>query len=191
MKNIVRINKKDLVNIVESTINELMDEITAYHGSNADFEHFDLAYMGTGAGNQSYGYGVYLTTKPQGTQSYGKNQYTVEVPDDKKRYIIADKFYPPSFLNKVKSKLYKLILTKDDTYKGSERELMQDLNDTFNDIDGISLYGSIETYLGSDKKTSEFLYSMGFIGLKYRIGEYENIVMFNPKDIKMVNRKIG
>lgn len=191
MKNIVRINKKDLVNIVESTINELMDEITAYHGSNADFEHFDLAYMGTGAGNQSYGYGVYLTTKPQGTQSYGKNQYTVEVPDDKKRYIIADKFYPLSFLNKVKSKLYKLILTKDDTYKGSERELMQDLNDTFNDIDGISLYGSIETYLGSDKETSEFLYSMGFIGLKYRIGEYENIVMFNPKDIKMVNRKIG
>lgn len=191
MNNIVRINKKDLVNIVESTINELMDEITAYHGTNADFEHFDLAYMGTGAGNQSYGYGVYLTTKPQGTQSYGKNVYTVEVPDDKKRYIIADKFYPPSFLNKVKSKLYKFILAKDDTYKGSERELMQDLNDTFNDIDGISLYGSIETYLGSDKKTSEFLYSMGFIGLKYRIGEYENIVMFNPKDIKMVNRKIG
>lgn len=52
-------------------------------------------------------------------------------------------------------------------------------------------YVDIETYLGSDKRTSEFLYSMGFIGLKYRNGKYENVVMFNPKDIKIINKKLG
>lgn len=191
MANTLKVTRKILENIVENTINEVMNEITAYHGTDANFDNFDLAYMGTGAGKQDYGYGIYLSILPDGTQQYGKNAYTVEIPSDNKKYLIADKVYSPSFVNKLKNKLYQLIITQDDTYKGAEKELIQDLNITFNDINGNNIYGSIETYLGSDKRTSEFLYSMGFIGLKYRNGKYENVVMFNPKDIKIINKKLG
>lgn len=191
MANTLKLTRKRLENIVEATINEVMNEITAYHGTDANFDDFDLAYISTGSGNQDYGYGIYLSILPDGAQYYGKNKYTVEIPSDNKKYLIADKFYSPTLLNKIKNKLYKIILAKDDTYKGSERELMQDLNYTFVDNNGIGLYGSIESYLGSDKETSEFLYSLGFIGMKYNINKYENVVMFNPKDIKIINKEIN
>jgi hypothetical protein len=32
-----------------------------YHGSDAVFDHFDLAMAGTGDGKNKYGYGIYLT----------------------------------------------------------------------------------------------------------------------------------
>jgi hypothetical protein len=140
MANTLKVTRKILENIVENTINEVMNEITAYHGTDANFDNFDLAYMGTGAGKQDYGYGIYLSILPDGTQQYGKNAYTVEIPSDNKKYLIADKVYSPSFVNKLKNKLYQLIITQDDTYKGAEKELMQDLNITFNDIDGTSTY---------------------------------------------------
>lgn len=181
-------DNKKFKNILENTINELVDEITAYHGTDADFDNFDLAYMGSGTGKQDFGYGIYLTLYSGGTQFYGKKLYTVEIPSNNRKYLIASKFYPQSIINVIKLKLYNIILKKDDSYKGAEKELWQDMTDAFNDMDGISLYGTIETYLGSDKETSELLYSMGFIGLKYNNSTVENVVMFNPKDIKIVNK---
>ena len=103
MAKTLKVTRKVLENIVESTINEVMDEITAYHGTDANFDNFDLAYMGTGAGKQDYGYGIYLSFAPNGTQYYGKNSYTVEIPSDNKKYIIGDKVYSPAFLNKIKN----------------------------------------------------------------------------------------
>ena len=37
------------------------DYITAYHGSGADFDEFDIKKIGTGEGMQAYGRGLYLT----------------------------------------------------------------------------------------------------------------------------------
>jgi hypothetical protein len=42
----------------------------AYHGSPWRFDQFDLAYVGTGEGFQTYGVGVYLAEKPEGARAY-------------------------------------------------------------------------------------------------------------------------
>lgn len=177
--------------MIKNIIREAIEEVVAYHGSNADFDDFDLAYINTGAKSQDYGYGVYLSMRPDATSTYGKNHYTVEISSDKKKYLYADKVYPKSILQRIKIKLYKYIMKHDDAYQGAEKDLAQDLNDAFHDMDGLGISATIESYIGSDKETSEFLYSMGFIGLKYNIGEYECVVMFNPKDVLMVDKKIG
>lgn len=44
--------------------------ITAWHGSPATFEKFDLGKIGSGAGNEYYGRGVYFTESPELAKSY-------------------------------------------------------------------------------------------------------------------------
>jgi hypothetical protein len=39
--------------------------ITAYHGTAAKFDQFDAAKIGTGEGNQAFGYGLYFTENPR------------------------------------------------------------------------------------------------------------------------------
>lgn len=96
------------------------------------------------------------------------------------------------YINKVKNLLYNYILQhdEDEMYKGCEGEFMQELNSSFQPMNGLSLYGTISTYLGSDKEASEFCYKyLKKIGLKHHSNEIVNIVMFNPKDIKIIERK--
>lgn len=52
--------------MVKSAVNKIIaenrqDELTAWHGSAADFDNFDLNFIGTGEGTQAYGYGVYVS----------------------------------------------------------------------------------------------------------------------------------
>ena len=44
--------------------------IAAYHGSGADFEKFDLSFIGTGEGAQAYGHGIYVTTRKGIAKNY-------------------------------------------------------------------------------------------------------------------------
>lgn len=176
--------------LINRIVKRVIKEATAYHGSDADFSDFDLAFVNTGAKNQAYGYGVYLSYMEDGIVGYGKNKYIVEIPSDDKKYIEGDKYYKSNFLKNIQKKLYNAILKYDDTYTGSERELWQDLNSSFeNEINGELLYGTIESYFGSDKYAAELLYSWGFIGLRYDNNGYKNVVMFNPKDIKIIKRE--
>jgi hypothetical protein len=52
--------KKYIVKIKRPN-NPLAQGIVTYHGSGAGFSKFDLAYVGTGEGQQIYGYGLYST----------------------------------------------------------------------------------------------------------------------------------
>ena len=46
---------------------------TAFHGSPHDFESFDSSKIGTGEGNQAYGYGLYYASAREVAESYRKN----------------------------------------------------------------------------------------------------------------------
>lgn len=64
-----------------STIQEKTDEQTgrqvlfskAYHGTGADFDRFDHSFMGTGEGNQAYGWGTYVSTNRETGEAYAVN----------------------------------------------------------------------------------------------------------------------
>ena len=63
-----------------STIQEKTDEQTgrqvlfskAYHGTGADFDRFDHSFMGTGEGNQAYGWGTYVSTNRETGLAYAR-----------------------------------------------------------------------------------------------------------------------
>ena len=63
-----------------STIREKTDEQTgrqvlfskAYHGTGADFDRFDHSFMGTGEGNQAYGWGTYVSTNRETGLAYAR-----------------------------------------------------------------------------------------------------------------------
>ena len=74
----------------------IMREAVAYHGSPHNFDEFSLSKIGTGEGNHSFGYGLYLTDSKDVARPYtrfldktGKeipsttgHVYTTDIPDD-------------------------------------------------------------------------------------------------------------
>ena len=63
--------------------------ITAWHGSPFKFDKFDLSKVGTGAGNEYYGRGVYFTESPELAKSYAmpdslENMFADKVAKDLK-----------------------------------------------------------------------------------------------------------
>lgn len=190
----LKLNKKELYSLVENVTKKVLKEIEAYHYSNADFNEFDIAYVNSGNKMQAFGYGIYLSLTDDGAKPYGKNKYIVKIPNNDRKYLNGNKIYNKNFLNKIKNALFKHIIKINDSYKGVENELYDELGYAFdNEMNGLDISGTIETYLGSDKETSEFLYSLGFIGIKFTDEKTNitNVVMYNPKDIKIINKNIN
>lgn len=62
----ISISRNDIMEMVKKSIKRILSEnieteLQAWHGSQADFNNFDMSFMGTGEGNQTYGWGIYLT----------------------------------------------------------------------------------------------------------------------------------
>lgn len=194
MKNTYKLTEDKLYQLIENTVRKFIkeiDETTVYHNSEADFNEFDLAYVNTGTKNQAYGWGIYLSYTPEGAEYYGSKQYTVEIPSEDKKYLFADKEYSRSFMSKIIKRLYKRLMSDEyGGYKSAAQETWAELQYMYEVTDGLNIYGTISSYLGSDKAASEFLYSLGIIGLRFNATDTdENVVMFNPKDIKILNKK--
>lgn len=61
-RNFVNRNKQTQFEGMEVSKRQLQDEeLTAYHGSPHSFDKFSTQYIGTGEGNQSFGWGLYFT----------------------------------------------------------------------------------------------------------------------------------
>ena len=166
---------------------------TAYHGSGANFDKFNTSeYEMSGEGSMAFGYGVYVSNSESIAKSYAgrqgeRNLYKVEIPD--RNYISWDKTVSKSQKENVKNELYKKLIEED--YKGAEKEIFTELNTAFGDeLDGKYLYGTVSSYIGSDKETSRFFKDIGFSGIQYPAGTPENAVnyvIFDDNDIKIKN----
>ncbi len=165
----------------------------AYHGSSANFDNFNTSEYGlSGDGAMAFGYGVYVSNSETIARSYAgiqgeRNLYTVEIPDGD--YIIWNKTVSKLQKEKVKNELYENLIKED--YKGVEKEISTELNNVFSeDFDGRNLYGTISSYIGSDKETSKFFKDIGFSGIEYPAGtpkNADNYVIFDDNDIKIKN----
>lgn len=183
-------------------LHEVIDELELYHGSpkQDSFDNFDIAYLSTGWGQQAYGYGFYLTNSEEAAKSYagGGWLYKVEVPNGK--YLS----YKSVSMN-VKYKIAKAFFhyyTQEYEY-GKEAYPDEESRRYYWDEecryildcdDGGSVYGTISSLIGSDKDASEFLYKLGFKGLRFEGNNSEtgdkflNYVIFNPNDIKILEK---
>lgn len=166
---------------------------TAYHGSGANFDKFNISEYGmSGEGSMAFGYGVYVSNSESIAKSYAgrqgeRNLYTVEIPDG--NYISWEKTVSKTQKENVKNELYKKLIEED--YKGAEKEIFTELNAVFGDeLDGKYLYGTVSSYIGSDKETSRFFKDIGYSGIQYPAGTPENAVnyvIFDDNDIKIKN----
>ena len=166
---------------------------SAYHGSSANFDKFNTSEYGlSGDGAMAFGYGVYVSNSETIARSYAgiqgeRNLYTVEIPDGD--YIIWNKTVSKLQKEKVKNELYENLIKED--YKGVEKQISTELNNVFSEeFDGKKLYGTISSYIGSDKETSRFFKNIGYSGIQYPAGTPENAVnyvIFDDNDIKIKN----
>ena len=178
-------------------VNESLDELDLYHGTNADFDKFDENFYLTGIGEMTYGWGVYLSNSINTAKEYGPGGQimTVEVPDGK---YLDSRRISKSEASKIAHAFYKFFLSSEhgQVYKGSEKEFWDyECSCLENVPDGSYLYGTISTFLGSDKEASEWLHSIGYVGLRFpghnsNTGEkFMNYVIFDANDVKIIKKE--
>ena len=184
--------------LIRRAILESIDELDLYHGSQADFSEFDLAYLGSGWGQQAYGYGVYLIDNPQGAREYARGGlvYTAKVPNGP---YLSYKGISRASAMKIAKDFFKYYTTENEygkeAYKGYEREFWNEECKYLCDCQtGGDIYGTIASLLGDDKETSIFLYREGYKGIKWIDVTADgtkntNYVVFNPKDITILKKE--
>ena len=184
---------------IKRYIVEAIDELDLYHGTPHEFDEFDLAYLSSGFGQQSHGYGVYLTTSVVTAKAYsqGKNIYTVEVPDGK--YLNYDKIGRTEAMQ-IARKFFKYYTTEHEygkeAYHGHENEFWEyECKYLGECTDGGCIYGTLVALLGDDKDASEFLCRIGYKGMYLKCSntetkeKFKNYIIFNPKEIKILKKE--
>ena len=224
---------------------------SVYHGSGAEFDKFDHSFIGTGEGNQAFGWGTYVTEDENKARAYAQihplfynkrlelsklrreqsklsenipflkgkalkkatqelekikkaltslsNEanrylYSVEIPDNNgNNYLEHGKVLSKVQQNKIKEKLYNRLIEIDD-YTRAEKELKRELDQLFdsNEFDGKDVYGTVSSYLGSDKDASAFLNELGYVGISYpangsKANGARNYVIFNEADLDITD----
>lgn len=120
--------------------------------------------------------------------------YTVDIPDDNGRnYLDWDSRVGARVLSKVNRQLE----------KQGKRPINPELSKRYKFLDGNDLYRALsirmpndDATFNDDKAASEFLYSLGFVGIKYpadymhggREDGKKNYVIFDEKDAKITDR---
>ena len=184
--------------ITEKQFKLILKESVLYHGSHADFNEFDLAYVLSGWGQNAYGYGIYLSDCIESAKEYAKGGilYTTEVPDG--RYLDSEHIDKKEAMN-IAVKFMNYFLSTEygkSAYGNCKNDFWEYECKYIGDAyDGLGIYGSISQILGDDKRTSEFLSKIGYIGIRCHAtngatGEkFCNYVIFNPKDIKITKKE--
>lgn len=178
--------------IIRKIIRETIKEMDIYHGTAANFDKFDLAYLGSGWGQQAYGYGFYLSDSPEVAKDYAQGGYiyTVRVPDG--RYLSYDSISRAE-VKRIARDFYKHYTEEDEygreAYAGHEEEFWEaECKYILDACDGGDVYGDIAHLTGSDKEASKFLYREGYKGIKWVDKKNTNYVIFNPKDLKIIKK---
>lgn len=81
---------KKLSNVVydkTNSITESVDEMQAWHGTDAVFDKFDLAFLSKGEGSQEYGKGIYVTSSKSTGEHYVEVIRGVRMAAKGKKYM--------------------------------------------------------------------------------------------------------
>ena len=171
---------------IESFLGESEDlaEKIVYHGSRNSFDKFSLDYAGSDQG-VNIAWGLYFSEVPKGAEFYRKlgkgngKLYKVKIPDGP--YIEWNKTVA------AQSPRVRAILRKTKNWADANERAK-----TGKFLSGDMLKGS-EFYHGTahyqnmtDQEVSEWLYSLGIKGVRYKHDDYYNIVLFNADDAKIV-----
>ena len=194
----------------KASINEVTEhDLTLYHGTPHSFIKFNTKNIGNGEGNQSFGYGLYFTSVKGVAEFYAnllKNPvgyiYTVNVNGgeffewNKK----LDTGFKRLFVEKMNDNGYNEMPYIRRFENGNIKTYSMSVEDAVNYFpNGKFFYENVSLLLGGDKKASEFLSEMGFVGIKYPVGSFfkrnissgeYNYVIFNGNDVEVIKKEM-
>lgn len=231
-------------------------EHRVYHGSGAEFDHFDHSHMGEGEGAQAYGWGTYVTEVRGIGEGYAirskngismsreewslkrselesniyraKEQlpflkgeykaeveaqiseweeqlkdyephnylYTVEIPDDNGgNYLDWNGPVPAETIDRITEYLREKYGDEVVNGRWLSNPLLSSKGVDVSARNGAAIYRQLERALGSDKKASQLLSSLGYAGIKYpaefrsggRKDGAKNYVIFNENDAEITD----
>lgn len=189
-----KINPTKNLIITESQSRFLL-EMMAYHGSKADFDQFSLAYIGTGSGAQEFGYGIYLTLDPDVAYGYGGVIYTVEIPDpNQATYLYYNDPIPKDIYTNIIQSIVdwrKMVYSDEYEDEQSIEELIQELHDVMPPKEGRYLMYNLHRYVDEKSYAAKLLCNCGVTGYFYNNGKADNVIIFDTKAIKIVNKDVN
>ena len=231
-------------------------EHRVYHGSGAEFDHFDHSHMGEGEGAQAYGWGTYVTEVRGIGEGYAirskngismsreewslkrselesniyrakeqlpflkgeykaeveaqiseweeqlkdyephKYLYTVEIPDDNGgNYLDWNGPVPAETIDRITEYLREKYGDEVVNGRWLSNPLLSSKGVDVSARNGAAIYRQLERALGSDKKASQLLSSLGYAGIKYpaefrsggRKDGAQNYVIFNENDAEITD----
>ena len=188
------LNESEMHSLVRQIILETVDELDLYHGTKADFDKFDLAYMSSGAGMQVYGKGVYLSTSFDTAKDYagGGQVMKCQVPNGP---YLSDKSVSQAVKQRIANSFFKYYTEEDeygkDAYGSCKDEFWKyECSSILNANTGVTLYNDIAAITGDEKIAAGFLRKLGFIGLKIKSDgdKFYNYTIFDPDDIEIIEK---
>lgn len=203
MDNIDKIIKESISNILSE---ELCTNLTAFHGTPYDFIKFQNKNIGSGEGNQSFGFGLYFTSNKDVAQYYaltiGKGKgtiYTVKITDG--QFFdwykpLSDDFKELFIIKAKENNLYEMPIKRILTPNGIKNKNLP-IEDAINYFpNGKFFYENLSLLLKSDRNASMFLADLGFVGIMYDVGSFlnkrtdgKNYVVFNDNDVEIINKE--
>ena len=166
--------------------------ITAYHGTDANFNRFDFDKIGSVNGTDS-GFGFYFTTSKGEAVMYGNNVMTVELNLKKK---ISNKRVTLSVpvITKLLTNLKNLDYVYIENYDGNIRDAVSALRD-YNNSDTEIIGDLINSLTGG--KAEIILKQLSKLGYNYTTEDKrliddedaEHYVMFDDSDIRIKSRQ--
>lgn len=167
-------------------------KITAYHGTDANFNRFDFDKIGSVNGTDS-GFGLYFTTSKGEAVMYGNNVMTVELNLKKK---ISNKRVTLSVpvITKLLTNLKNLGYDYIENYDGNIRDAVSALRD-YNNSDTEIIGDLINSLTGG--KAEIILKQLSKLGYNYTTEDKrliddedaEHYVMFDDSDIRIKSRQ--
>lgn len=172
--------------------------ITAYHGTDANFEKFDSKYMGTHGTNE--GYGFYFATDKNIARTFGSILYTCEL-DIKKAISNHKKTIKKPMIAKIISYLNELsggeYLTNygDVDYEGYNKVFGEAVNSVYNYCDtDTEMFGDLVSANGGFENVANAFIHYGYNSMiddnpDWGVNrDYKIIVMFDNNDIKILRK---
>lgn len=170
-----------------------LKEMTAYHGSKSDFDQFSLAYIGSGVGAQEFGEGLYFTLNQEAAYGYGGTVYTVELPDPNgDNYLYYNERVPETTYEKIISGIieWRTQVYRDEYEdEASVEELRQELMEIMPPTEGRYIMYNIHRYVDEKTMVPRILNNAGVVGFFYNNGKVDNVVIFNSRVIRIVNKE--
>ena len=173
-------------------------EQSAWHGSPYTFDRFDLGAIGTGAGAQAHGWGLYFAKNQEAAEGYKNDNgglYEADIPDDD---VLLDEQKPfTEQPPKVKKGLWELIEhlsieqleNWDNVRRIGKAKVIAKIKQSLAESDGMNIYGSLVDLVEGYKEASLLLNKYGIKGITYEESNAgRGFVIFDDKAISIIER---